>query len=158
MLLMRNRRVHPESGSDRDPESGSAAFFTGVKDAWSVESTPERERDSRAAGSGLVPLLPIDQVKSHESIGEAGERSKLEEKEPLVPSARSAGSVGFGSTPRLSDRKHHEDEDVDDDDHRAPSCSSYYAPRNRYEHGLRPVPLARAPATLLPKTSTRFNY
>eukprot|EP01043_Picozoa_sp_COSAG02_P050354 COSAG02_NODE_5168_length_4575_cov_2.869303_3_plen_156_part_00 len=155
---MRNRRVHPESGSERDPESGSTAFFTDVKHAWSVESTPERERSSRAAGSGLVPLLPIDQVKSHESIRGAGEKIKPEEKELLVPSARSDGSVGFGSTPRLSDRKHREDEDADDDDHRAPSCGSYYAPRNQYEHSFCPMPLACAPATALPRTSAHVNH
>ncbi len=150
-LKMRNRRVHPESGADRDPESGSGAFFTDVKEAWSVESTPERERSggsSRAAGGGLVPLLPIDQVPSYESIGGPGEESKLvpslpERKTALVPSPRSAGSTGFGSTPRLSDRKHHKDEDADDDDHSAPSCGSYYAPRNRYDHSRRPCPPPR---------------
>jgi hypothetical protein len=135
---MRNRRVHPQGKSpkNRDPEESSTAFFTDVKDAWSPES-PERppgERGaSNASGGGLVPLLPIDAVKSDASLGE----SQLVGGEPMVASSRSAGSTGFGSTPRLSARKRHADED--DTDHRAPTCAEYYAPRNRsVDYACRP--------------------
>eukprot|EP01046_Picozoa_sp_COSAG06_P074049 COSAG06_NODE_22450_length_723_cov_0.769231_1_plen_178_part_00 len=137
---MRNRRVHPQGKSpkNRDPEESSTAFFTDVKDAWSPES-PERppgERGaSNASGGGLVPLLPIDAVKSDASLGE----SQLVGGEPMVASSRSAGSTGFGSTPRLSARKRHADED--DTDHRAPTCAEYYAPRNRsVDYACRPQP------------------
>ena len=122
VLLMRSRRVHPEQGGRRDPESGSAAFFTDVKEAWSPESPerpPGQRSTSSASGGALVPGLPIDALD--------GTPARTESK-------RSASAVAFGSTPRLSERKRHAEEDVDDDGHRAPSCGSYYARSNRCEH------------------------
>ena len=127
---MRNRRVHPQVAG-ADPERGSDAFFTDVKDAWSAaHSTPERapgERSvSNASGGSLVPMLPIDAMKSDESLQLPLKREASQESEGRSDPS-SGRSSGVGSTPRLS--KH-----IEEEDHRAPSCSSYYAPRNRCEH------------------------
>jgi hypothetical protein len=139
---MRNR-VHPAGVSSsktfarslRDPEDGSNAF-TDVKDAWMPESSPEKENRIDAAG-GLVPMLaPIDTMSPDTSLG-----IDLPAPSPIalpgmiggdpLPSARSQDSASHLSTPRLSARKHHYDEDKDDEQHRHPTCCVYYAQRNR---------------------------
>ena len=146
---MRNR-VHPagrQNGvktfapSPRDPEDGSNAF-TDVQDAWaeSPAQTPEKATARSKSGGGLVPMLaPIDSMRSDASLGvgvNPPPRSPDEKPRTLVGgdpmgSARSQDSASHLSTPRLSARKHHADEDKDDDNHRHPTCCAYYASRNR---------------------------
>lgn len=148
---MRSRgRVHPSKGNEHESQRGGSAF-TDVKGAWlpeSPEPAPGARTVSNASGGSLVPLLQIDEPDSKKSVPVPPlQMSKVKERgliggEAVSTSARSAGSVGFGSTPRLSARKHHGDEN----EHRAPSCSSYYAWRNRcgYSYSCRFMPRARA--------------
>ena len=154
---MRNR-VHPAGAggsrtprttfapSPRDPEEGSNAF-TDVKDAWGAPSELSPEPLARGLG-GLVPMLaPIDSMGSDASLNiippPRTRETGMIGGEPLG-SARSQDSATFLGTPRLSVRKNHADEDVDDEEHRHPTCRVYYAPRNRYATRSFRAPLTRA--------------
>ena len=151
---MRNR-IHPERGSSA-ADFESSPGFTNVQEAWpeseSEPNTPDRDEGGHTPRGKptAVPLLglPIDSAASddlqpepepepepehrgraHSQLVGEGQADTVAFGASLhgaVPHSARSSASGFMATPRLTPRGHHAD-----DNHRHPSCATYYAPRNR---------------------------